>query len=80
LESPTNAEKSIGQISESIRKGTLMIVEKDLNESVHRIKFLDCVPPALRQSMIRVREVRLGDCETIARQPVSRVRCADHFP
>ena len=73
LESCAGAERSIHQLRQSLCQGIATTPENALKESADRIKFIDCVPPPLRHQMISARQMPLGDCEQIARQPVSEV-------
>jgi len=76
LESCAGAERSIHQLRQSLCQGIATTPENALNESVDRIKFIDCVPAALRQRMIRERQIPLVDCEKIARQTIAKIRLA----
>jgi len=74
LESSIGAADVIRQIRESVCSGDLMLPIEVIKQSADRIKFIDCVPPSLRQKMLRVRQTPLADCEKIARQTVSNAR------
>jgi ATP-dependent Lhr-like helicase len=76
LESCAGAERSIHQLRQSLCQGIATTPENALKESVDRIKFIDCVPAALRQRMMRERQIPLVDCEKIARQMIAKVRHA----
>ena len=76
LESCAGAERSIHQIRRSLCQGIATTPENALKESADRIKFIDCVPAALRQRMIRERQIPLVDCEKIARQTIAKIRLA----
>jgi len=61
------------QILESVLEHTVTLPSELMEQTAARIKFIDCVPPPLRHQMISARQMSLGDCEKIARQPVSEV-------
>jgi hypothetical protein len=73
IEPSHGAREQIRQILESVLGQTVTLPSESMEQTAERIKFIDCVPPPLRHQMISARQKPLGDCEKIAKQPVSEV-------